>query len=99
MPHESDIDTETKFVELQSMEVVLNKYIKNIRVCQRDIRKLDMVATTQRNEDGTTEIIYTLPNNTAGNEIDTAYRTEQKLAIIINIDLLLAELNGFLTNE
>ena len=96
MVHESDEATLAKFTELQAMESTLSNYQRNIRICQRDLRRLDMIATSQRNEDGTSEIIYTLPNNTAGNEIDPDYRLSQKDELIVNVDKLLDELKGFL---
>ncbi len=94
MVHISDEATEEKFIELQKLQIILNTYTKSIRICQRDIRRLDMIETLERNDDGTS--IYKLPNNTAGNEIDSDYRISQKEDIIVNIDELLVKLNGFL---
>lgn len=95
MVHDSDLATEGKFVEMQNMETILRDYQRDIRTCQRDIRRLDMVRTSEKDEVGNP--VYILPNNTAGNEIDPDYRTSQKDGLIVNVDKLLDKLNGFLS--
>lgn len=93
MTHESDKTTEAKFAEMQEMESILNGYQREIRTCQRDVRRLDMVITPEKNEDGSP--VYVLPNNTAGNPIDSDYRLSQKEELIVNVDKLLEKLKGF----
>ena len=79
--HESDSDIEAKFAELRARETIFETQIGQIRKYQRNINNLKMIPSS--------ETIFSLPANFAGNEIDSAYRDSQKADLIVNIDKFL----------
>jgi hypothetical protein len=84
--HKTDGDLETAITKLNEIETDLRQKLRTVRKYQGYVYGLRKVGTNETSDDGTSNLIYSNPNDLAGNVLEDNYRETQKAKLIANVN-------------
>lgn len=83
---DSDTEIEAKYNELDAELITISQRKRQLGIFRDKISSLKMIEEKTSNTNGSVEVNYVQPKNTAGNDMEEDYRIKQKADLLVNIN-------------